>query len=228
MYMDKSERELRVRVTRDLQLGAIPDAIWDFLVGDGWVADVLQHPHEYESLKRRVRRLRKLVDDVHGHAAWKPWSTKTVDDAFSPYVQLRTKSTRDPLPSERDGWQHAVIFGRISDGRIVVEAEPWVPVRSVERYYRELQCLVLDRERNRPIKEKNLELYSWVTRRLKERLERGERREKWREMMVLWNRYRRKWRYKEVSNFHRDYCRVRDNIERLRAQAESLEHELGS
>ena len=222
MQTDKTGADLRRRVAKDLRIKGVPDAVWRLLVKDGYVRDVQKFSHEYPDLKKRVRQLLKMVSDVRGYAPPTAWTTRTIDDAFTPYVRLRTQTTSEPLPPPYEDWQVVAITCGISSGRIVVGAEPWVPAKSVEQCYRELQQLVFDGKPNRPLKEKTLKLYGWVTARHRDR------EETWRETMHAWNRNHRRWRYTQVTNFHRDYHRVQRSIEGIRDRTLALQRELGS
>ena len=54
---------------------------------------------------------------------------------------------------------------KVSQGMVILEIAPWVSAKTVERAYRSAQKRIL-RRHNRPIKEKNLRLFRFVTERL--------------------------------------------------------------
>ena len=54
---------------------------------------------------------------------------------------------------------------KVSQGMVTLEVAPWVSAKTVHRAFRAAQSRILDRD-NRPIKEKNLKLFRFVTERL--------------------------------------------------------------
>jgi hypothetical protein len=74
---------------------------------------------------------------------------------------------RSPLRVSYE-WKGAGVGGRAlkaSQGVVTLEVAPWVSAKTVERAYRSAQRRILGRH-NRPIQEKNLKLFRFVTKRL--------------------------------------------------------------
>lgn len=83
--------------------------------------------------------------------------------------------------------------------RIQITADPWVSAASVARMFGRAQKQLLARH-NRPISERRLELFRFVTANQQD-LEIPP----WRGLMENWNKKFRSWRYDDVRNFSRDY-----------------------
>lgn len=226
--MKVDSKELRRRITQDLGRKEIPDAIWKHLEREGFIKEILQggssgFRRNLRSLNKAVRRLLVLVRQSRGHKP--PWALghSTVDSAFTEYVELMTRALHEP---ETTSWSTAypdAIRGGFRSGRIRVEAEPWVPAASVERYYRELQLLVLGEHRNESVQVRSLERYLWVRER------RRSTDESWAQTKDAWEGTGGRL-YPSVKQFTRDFRRTGRFLERVRnfhREALRQEAELG-
>jgi len=84
---------------------------------------------------------------------------------------------------------------------INLHVEPWVSAERVTALYRDLQKAILRHRHNRPVSERRVTLFRFVTEHTNED---GET-ESWRKLLPEWNRRHKKWAYKNVRNFSRDY-----------------------
>jgi hypothetical protein len=83
---------------------------------------------------------------------------------------------------------------------INLHVEPWVSVERVTALYRELQTQILGGH-NRPISERRIALFRFVTERADDEGELPP----WRALIGEWNDFQHKWKYQNVRNFSRDY-----------------------
>ncbi len=88
-------------------------------------------------------------------------------------------------------------------GTISLTVEPWVTAETVRRVYRRYQREMLGGD-NRPMSERNLALFRFVTK----RTDAWGRRPQWRRLMVEWNRSYGHWRYDNERLFARDHGRA--------------------
>jgi hypothetical protein len=84
---------------------------------------------------------------------------------------------------------------------INLHVDAWVSAERVLALYRDLQKSILGNRHNRPISERRLTLFRFVTEQADEEGEIPP----WRTLIVEWNRRYTKWRYENVRNFSRDY-----------------------
>jgi hypothetical protein len=111
-----------------------------------------------------------------------------------------------PLPPLQLGLQRRSLrdYARTA---LVLTVEPWISSKSLTRVFRAYQRVLLGRE-NRPILEKNLELFEFVAPR-RELVQKGQT---WNELRSGWNRQHRQWAYVDNRHFRRDYLRVRQTL----------------
>ncbi len=207
--------EWRTWATDSLRVEAIPDEVWDFVEKRRFVAENMDD-QEKKSLLEVIRDLRTLYGGRSQAARQPPSRFEFVEDALSPYVQKRVQATtllgdvpEDHLP--------VAVTGTIEDGWISVSAEPWVPARDFQRYYRVLQNLVFDGRRVRPMKTETLKMFRWTTQRRHENAD-----ETWDATRRAWNRSHSR-HYSETSNLHRDYHRTKKSIDEVKRKTRKLD-----
>jgi hypothetical protein len=220
-------KEIRRRVARHLGRKEIPDPIWRWIEEQGYLEELLSggggFKNNLRDLRNAVRRLLTVVRQVNDHRP--PWalSHPTVDSAFTEYVELMTRALHEPETTSWGTVYPNAIRGGFRSGRIHVEAEPWVPAASVERYYRELQLLVLGEHRNESVQVRSLERYLWVRER------RRSTDESWAQTKDAWEGTGGRL-YPSVKPFTRDFRRTARFLERVRSfhrEALRQEAELG-
>jgi hypothetical protein len=84
---------------------------------------------------------------------------------------------------------------------INLRVDAWVSAERVLALYRELQKAILRNRHNRPISERRLTLFRFVTEHADDEGEIPP----WRTLLPEWNQRHKKWTYKNVRNFSRDY-----------------------
>jgi hypothetical protein len=87
---------------------------------------------------------------------------------------------------------------------IHIDVEPWVSAERVTALYRDLQKAILRNRHNRPISERRLTLFRFVTEHADDEGEIAP----WRALLPEWNRRHKRWTYRNVRNFSRDYWAV--------------------
>jgi hypothetical protein len=84
---------------------------------------------------------------------------------------------------------------------INIHVEPSISVERVTALYRDLQSAILGHRYNRPVSERRIALFRFVT----EQADDSGEIPPWRTLMPEWNRRHKKWKYENVRNFSRDY-----------------------
>jgi hypothetical protein len=227
----KNEEELQTRVARRIRRRRIPRAIWQNAVRHEYVQEALAHGQGLQFLRRTeaelcgfvAGQLERVRERVLGYRVVKPgrrfepayvvpgvrlpvvrrgvggFAAAWYDD----YTRARWQASGEEVPP---GDIH---FGTAA-GRpvVVIYARPWVRPSVVARLY-------LAGTRNYPGDVhgphlKSLLLYNFVTERLMTK------QETWAERMAAWNAWpqRKGTTYRWVSNFHRDYSRVKHALSR--------------
>lgn len=233
---------LRGQLKKDLRR-VIPDVVWREAGRRGLLTDALKDPgvlmylkslariqsqgslhrDEREDAKRwegdlrsnaRYRDVRTTVLEILGTSPSGPWRIPTMDDAFTPYVERMALVLSDPDGGPYFDGYPSPIRGGFRGGRIVVEAEPWVPREHVFAFYRELQDHIGGTAR-KFLHQRTLGLYLWARNR------RDAIKETWRESMEAWKEYSGH-EYKHESNFHKDYHRTEHAIVNAKAEVAKL------
>lgn len=224
--MKRDVTEVRRRLTQKLGRTEIPDPIWKDLVRQNYVSQLLNEPEEearhFRTLVRRARELMVMFRQAKEYDPPWPAITSTIDSAFTEYVQLVTQALNEPETSPYGMAVPDAVQGTFRSGRIRVEAEPWVPAASIERFYRELQGLLLEGRRNESVQVKTLQRFLWVRER------RRKVRESWAQTQRAWERVHGSEDH-DVRRFQRDFNRTKAFIARKRAMREEalrLESEL--
>ncbi len=113
----------------------------------------------------------------------------------------------------------------LSHGTITLTVEPWVPAETVVKFYQDLQAGMLGQKPRAPSR-RNLAVYRFVTRHLKETFLREDGQGKapeqppWRELMEGWNQENPACEYTKESRFIRDFHRGGRAVESPYAVAE--------
>jgi hypothetical protein len=222
VLMDTAEAQLRRRVAGDLGIHLIEEPVWEDVVDTDHVRDALLNAHDsedpaYNALKSRVARLRERFLGHRPRERWLVSSWPSLEKSYTPYVVTMTVAVGRSEPTTEmqrvPGFRDPIVTGLV-DGRIRVEAEPWMPVRSITRTFREWQLSLLDegRTRTRAISPESLEQFLWIRVYRTDHPEEG-----WRATMTAWNRAhpRREW-YDDVRNFERDFRRTEEHVEHAR------------
>ena len=218
---------LRKKVTGELGRKHLPDSVWEDILREGYVEEYARGGYNQaknlHSLKIRVRKGLAKIREEKGHDPPWPLSTPTIESAFTEYVQQMTKVLHEPEDGPYGVAYPDAIRGTFRSGMIRVEAEPWVPADAVDRFYRELQQLVLGAQRNETVQVETLERYQWVRERHRAT------KESWKETKKAWEETGGK-EYTTERQFSRYFYRTERFLDRLRALREEalrLESEQG-
>lgn len=205
------EAALRARIARQLEREKIPAAVWRRAIRQEYVREALDRglKKDEESLRRFVQEsIANLLRQSLGYRKPGGRGTGLASDLYDAYTRARWKATGEPrVPADID-------FAR-EGGRdvVVVWARPWVPPAVVARLYAFLRQSFPNDVHGPQLK--SLNLYNFVNER------RTHSKEPWAVTMGAWNDWLEESGqegtvYNWVSNFHRDYHRVKRTLGRRR------------
>jgi len=160
----------------------------------------------FNSVLDRLRKTaQQLLRDYPWFEADSVWFLLTGETPYVAPMTWRAKHRGhvifDPYPSTGFGYQ-----------LVALTVEPWVPVETVQKVYRDLQRQLLGGD-NRPVGDKNRSLFSFVTERVSSvSLQPAEKRKLGKHLVTEWDQVcsqeegRREWLYRgDTRTFWRDY-----------------------
>ena len=221
MSNDTAVTKLRRRVASALGIHTIEDIVWEDVVEMEHVGTALDMPDDDDEpsfviLRERVKVLRKRFLGLGPRAHWPVHVWPSMESAYTPYVIAMTRATAKPGPRQEGQYVPGFpdpLSSSLVGGRIRVEAEAWVPAKSVTLAFRDLQTALLDEGRRfQSISAKALDRWQWIKSQREEHSHEG-----WRGNMDAWNRdHEMSERYDDVRNFRRDFLRTEEFVAHAR------------
>jgi hypothetical protein len=223
--------DLRAWLASQLKLEDLPEPIWEYLVVDGYVeaAQDPDFPDARGDLARQARKLLKIYGaggDALNVPKKQPTGKRqkaTTSDRALAVAEIATKiakarASKNPDASPNDDEEISPIVSMISNNKITVTADPWVPLTDVMQAFTQLRNVWFKAETP---SERRLCLCRFVVEHCDGHYDEehditGLRpTSSWRPLMEQWNqRYPQEhpWHYTDVRNFSRDF---RDTFEAL-------------
>jgi hypothetical protein len=203
-----TKAELWDRIKRQLRIAKILRPVRKRATEEGYVTEALR-------LRKGEAALRKFVQEemaairgrVFGYRKSGGKQARDLDKLFDEYTHFRWEASGDERKEVPAGFH---IDKRSGKDVVIIYARPWVPPSVVARLY-SLGRRTFPKDVHGP-QLKSLHLYLYV------RDRRTEEKETWVETMAAWNEHAEYYElpntYAHVSNFHRDYHRVRKTLNR--------------
>jgi hypothetical protein len=205
----RDETQLRRRITRQLRRRKIPNVVWRRAIELEYVEEAFRLQREEATLREFVAaQIARLREQALGYRKAGGRNTSEVTKLYDEYTRLRWEASGEAeVPADLD-------FGSVA-GRdmVVVYARPWVPAAVVARLYAHGTASFPQDVHGPHLK--SLHFYLFVT-----EFRAGQPDATWVETMAAWNEWITEWGlpapglkpYSHLSNFHRDYHRVKRAI----------------
>jgi hypothetical protein len=149
--------EIRAWLATQLKLKDVPEPIWDLLVEDEYVEEA-QYPVFADARDELVRQARKLLQIYRAGAGPAPKKQPagkrkraTTSDRALAVAEIATKiakarASKNPDASLNGDEEKSPIVSMISNNKITITAQPWVPAEDVKQAYAQLRNACFKKE----------------------------------------------------------------------------------